>query len=197
MTIAHEDDLKLLFLDAHTHNGWRDEPVDDNTLRQLYSLACLPPTAANSNPLRLVFIKTRAAKEKLRPFLDAGNVEKTMAAPVTAIVAYDMGFHTHMATLFPARPQMGLMLGSMPEPQIERFALMNGTLQGGYVILAARALGLDCGPMGGFHREKVNETFLAGTTWRSNFLLNLGHGDPAKVFPRNPRLPFDTACRID
>jgi 3-hydroxypropanoate dehydrogenase len=197
VTLAHEDDLKLLFLDARTHNGWLDRAVDDDTLRRLYELARMPPTAANSNPLRLVFVKSAAAKERLRPALAPGNVDKTMAAPVTAIVAYDLDFAAKMVDLFPARPEMGASLAKMPEAARDRFVLQNGSLQGAYVILAARALGLDVGPMGGFDHDKVNAEFFAGSSWRANFLLNIGYGDPAKVWPRNPRLPFEVACKIE
>lgn len=197
MTPATEDDLRLLFLDARTHNGWLAKPVDDATLHRLYELARMPPTAANTNPLRLVFMKSAAAKERLRPALAPGNVDKTMAAPVTVIVAFDVAFAAKMGELFPARPEMGASMAKMPEAARDRFALMNGSLQGAYVILAARALGLDAGPMGGFDNAKVDAEFLAGTTWRSNFLLNLGYGDPSKLYPRNPRLSFETACRIE
>lgn len=197
MTTAHDDDLRLLFLDARTHNGWLDRDVDDATLRRLYELARMPPTAANSQPLRLVFVKSREARERLRPCLAPGNVDKTMAAPVTVIVAYDLRFAEKMVELFPARPEMGKSMGAMPEVARDRFLMQNGSLQGAYVILAARALGLDAGPMGGFDNAKCDAAFFPDGAWRSNFLLNLGYGDPAKLFPRNPRLSFDTACRIE
>jgi len=189
-------DLKLLFTDAHTHNAWLDRPVSDDLLRRLYEVARMAPTSANCQPMRIVFVKSAAAKEKLRPTLMAANVDKTMAAPATAIVAYDLEFYEKMPKLFPARDFRAMFLG-MPEEKRERSAFQNGSLQGGYLILAARALGLDCGPMGGFDNEKVDAAFLAGTKWKSNFLVNLGYGDPAKLFPRNPRLDFDEACRID
>lgn len=197
MTIASDEVLKLLFLDARTHNGWLDQPVDDATLRRLWELARMPPTAANSSPGRLVFVKSAAAKERLRPALAPGNVDKTMAAPVTVIVAYDLDFASKMGELFPARPEMGASLAKMPTAARDRFLMQSGTLQGAYVILAARALGLDAGPMGGFDNAKVDAEFFADSTWRSNFLINLGHGDPAKLYPRNPRLSFETACRIE
>ncbi|MDI1446056.1 malonic semialdehyde reductase [Polyangium sp. 6x1] len=189
--------LKQIFFEARTHNGWLAEPVDDATLRRLYEALRLGPTAANSVPARIVFVKSPEAKERLRPCLDAGNVEKTMRAPVTAIIAYDTRFHEKMPKLFPARPTMGEALAAMPPEHRDAFLLQNASLQAGYLILAARALGLDCGPMGGFDREKVNAAFLADVPWKSVLLVNLGHGDPEKLFPRNPRLDFEEACRIE
>ncbi|HEY5146566.1 MAG TPA: malonic semialdehyde reductase [Polyangiaceae bacterium] len=187
--------LDQLFLQARTYNGWLDRPVDDATLRRIYELARMGPTAANTSPMRLVFVKSRDAKERLRPALSAGNVDKTMAAPATAIVAYDLEFHEQMPKLFPAR-DMKSAFAAMPPEGRKDHASMNGALEGAYVIVAARALGLDCGPMGGFDRAKVDATFLEGTSWRSLFLVNIGYGDPAKVFPRNPRLEFGEAARI-
>jgi len=146
--------------------------------------------------MRLVFVKSREAKERLRPALSAGNVDKTMAAPATAIVAYDLEFHQQMPKLFPAR-DMKSAFAAMPPEGRKDHASMNGALEGAYLIVAARALGLDCGPMGGFDRAKVDATFLEGTSWRSLFLVNIGYGDPAKVFPRNPRLEFTDAARIE
>ena len=197
MPFASEDDLKLLFLDARTHNGWMDEAIDDSLLRRLYELARMPPTSGNSQPMRLLFVKTRAAKERLRPALAAGNVTKTMAAPVTAIVAYDVAFHLRLPELSPARgADMRDRIASLAPEARERLAYQNGSLQVAYLILAARALGLDCGPMGGFDNAEVDKTFFPDGKWKSNFLLNLGHGDASKVYPRNPRLAFEDACRI-
>ncbi|MBN8472565.1 malonic semialdehyde reductase [Corallococcus exiguus] len=195
-TALDTDALEQLFTEARTHSGWQDRPVTDETLRRIYELARMAPTAVNSQPVRLVFVRSREAKEKLKPALSPGNVDKTMQAPVTVIVAYDTAFHEQMPKLFPAR-DMKSVFAAMTQEAREQAAFMNGTLQGGYVILAARALGLDCGPMGGFDKAKVDEAFLQGTGWKSNFLLNLGYGDPAKLFPRNPRLPFEDACRLD
>ncbi|MDR1989885.1 MAG: malonic semialdehyde reductase [Acidobacteriaceae bacterium] len=189
--------LQKIFFDGRTHNGFRPEPVDDAILRRLYEAMRLGPTAANSTPARVVFVKSAAAKERLRPSLAPGNLEKTMAAPVTAIVAYDTRFHEKMPKLFPARPTMGEMMAAMPEEQQHFMLLQNASLQAGYLILAARALGLDCGPMGGFDREKVDATFFADVPWKSTLLINLGYGDPEQLFPRNPRLDFDEACRIE
>lgn len=185
--------LAQLFTEARTHNGWLDKPVDDALLHRLYDLVKMGPTSANCGPGRFVFVKSPEAKEKLRPALSAGNLDKTMAAPVTVIVAHDLNFAEQLPTLFPhvdARPWFA-------DPKVaEATALKNGTLQGAYLILAARALGLDTGPMGGFDADKVNEAFFAGTSLRANFLINLGYGDSSKVFARLPRLDFDAACTL-
>jgi 3-hydroxypropanoate dehydrogenase len=196
-TTPADDAVDKLFLNARTHNGWLDKPVDDATLQRLYELARMPPTAANSQPGRFLFVKSHAAKEKLRPTLSAGNVDKTMAAPVTAVVAYDTVFHEKMPKLFPARPEMGAQLAAMPQAARDFMLLQGGSLQAGYLILAARALGLDCGPMGGFDRQKVDEAFFADLPWKSIVLINIGYGDATKLYPRNPRLAFDEACRIE
>src|SRR4051794_9441492 len=197
MARLDDDGLRLLFLDARTHRKWLDRPVDDALLRRVYELARWPPTSANTEPMRLGFVKSAEAKERLRPALDAGNVEQTMAAPVTAIVAYDPRFYDYMSTLAPGRAGMGERLAASPPESRERLAFQGGTLQGAYLMLAARALGLDCGPMGGFDRAKVDASFLAESQWKSNFLLNLGYGDPSTLRPRAPRLEFDVACRIE
>ncbi|WNG23984.1 malonic semialdehyde reductase [Cystobacter fuscus] len=188
--------LNALFNEARSHNAWLDRPVEDAVLKRLYELARMGPTAANAQPLRLVFVKSQAAKERLKPALSAGNVDKTMNAPVTAIVAYDTEFYEQMPKLFPARDMKPMFLG-MPAEAREKSAYMNSSLQGAYLILAARGLGLDCGPMAGFNNAKVDATFFPDGKWKSNFLLNLGYGDPAKLFPRNPRLDFADACRIE
>lgn len=195
-TALDTDALEQLFTEARTYPGWQDRPVTDETLRRIYELARMAPTAVNSQPVRLVFVRSRQAKEKLKPSLSPGNVDKTMQAPVTVIVAYDTNFHEQMPKLFPSRDMKSVFAAQTPEAR-EQAAFLNGTLQAGYVILAARALGLDCGPMGGFDKAKVDEAFLQGTGWKSNILINLGYGDPAKLFPRNPRLAFEDACRLD
>jgi len=187
--------ISRLFLDARTHGHWLDRPVGDDVLRQLYELARMPPTAANIQPMRLVFVRSAAAKEQLRPLLAAGNVDKVMAAPVTAIVAFDLEFYDQLPKLMPGVDVRSRMLSRPPEA-LEKMAAQSGSLQGGYLILAARALGLDCGPIGGFENAKVDETFMGGTKWKSNFLLNLGYADHDKLVPRRPRLDFDEACRI-
>ncbi len=187
--------LDLLFNDARTYSHWRDEQVTDNTLRQLYELLRMAPTSANCSPGRFVFVCGTQAKAKLKPALDEGNVAQTMAAPVTAIVATDFEFYEKLPKLFPQADARSWFAGK-PEA-IQTGGFRNGTLQGAYLILAARALGLDCGPMSGFDNARVDEAFFAGTPWKSNFLVNLGHGDPSRLHPRNPRLDFDEACRIE
>jgi len=193
-----DDALDRLFREARTHNTWLEESVSDEVLRELYELVKWGPTSANLSPARLVFLRTKAAKERLRPALMEGNVEKTMSAPVTAIVAHDERFFDHASRLFPHYPAIREMFASSPKVA-EETALRNGTLQGAYLIVAARSLGLDCGPMSGFDNAKVDAEFFGASDmkgWRSNFLVNLGHGDPAKLYPRGPRLPFDEACRL-
>ncbi|MGE3958662.1 MAG: malonic semialdehyde reductase [Vicinamibacterales bacterium] len=187
--------ITRLFLEGRTHHHWLERPVEDEVLRQLYELARMPPTAANTQPLRLVFVKSAASKEQLRPAIWPNNVDKVMQAPVTAIAAYDLEFYEQMPKLMPGVDARGRML-ERPAAAREIIARQNGTLQGGYLILAARALGLDCGPIGGFDQALVDETFLAGTAWKSNFLLNLGYADHEKLPPRRPRLDFDDACRV-
>ena len=189
-----ESALDQLFRTARTHNELTGE-VSDETLRQLYDLAKWGPTSANMSPLRLVFVKSAEAKAKLGPALDEGNYAKTMAAPVTAIVAYDLAFYEKLPYLFPHTDARGWFDGK-PEAELTTIALRNGSLQGAYVLMAARALGLDTGPMSGFNNALVDETFFAGTKIKSNFLINLGHGDTARLFPRSPRLSFDEAARI-
>jgi len=188
--------LDTLFREARTHGAWLDRPVEDTLLHQLYELTRMGPTSSNTQPLRLVFVKSPEAKQRLKPALSAGNVDKTMSAPVTAIVAYDAHFYEQMPRLFPSRDMKSTFQG-MPAEKQQKLAFMNGTLQGGYLILAARALGLDCGPMAGFDNAQVDATFFPNGPWKSNFLLNLGYGDTSKLFPRNPRLDFDDACRIE
>ena len=187
--------LDQLFRTARTHNELKGE-VSDETLRELYDLAKWGPTSANMSPLRLVFVKSADAKAKLGPALDEGNYKKTMAAPCTAIIAYDVAFFEKVPVLFPHTDARG-WFDTKPAEDLRTIALRNGSLQGAYLLLAARALGLDCGPMSGFNNAMVDEAFFPGTSWRSNFICNLGKGDPASIFPRSPRLDFDEACRID
>jgi len=190
-----EPALRQLFLDARTHNGWTSRPVSDEDIRRLYDLVRFGPTSANSSPARFVFVKSPGAKERLKPFLSAGNRDKTMAAPVTAIIGYDLEFHEKLPKLFPHADARSWFTGNAAK--IEETAFRNSSLQGGYLILAARALGLDAGPMSGFDKAGVEREFFPGETIRVNFLCNLGYGDPAKLFPRNPRLAFDEACSIE
>ena len=186
--------LDALFRDARTHNAWTDQPVTDDELRAVFDLMKWAPTSANASPARFVFVRSAEGKQRLKPALSAGNLDKTMAAPVTVIVAYDLRFYDKLPRLFPQADARSWFAGN--EALAAETAFRNATLQGGYFILAARALGLDCGPMSGFDRDKVDEAFLGGYGWKSNFLINLGHGDGEKLFPRNPRLDFDEACQI-
>jgi 3-hydroxypropanoate dehydrogenase len=185
---------RLLFTDARTHNAWTAEPVPDARLAELFDLMKMAPTSANCSPARILFLRSREAKERLRPALSAGNLDKTMAAPVTAVLGHDLDFHEQLPRLFPHADARAWFAGK-PD-HIATTAFRNGSLQGGYFILAARAVGLDCGPMSGFDHARVDAEFFPGGTVRSNFLCNLGHGDPAALFPRSPRFAFEEACRI-
>lgn len=189
-----QSSLKQLFFDARTHNGWQDKAVDDTLLHQLYDLMKWAPTSANCSPARIVFVKSAEAKQRLLPALAPGNTDKTMAAPATAIIAQDYEFYTKLPRLFPHADAQSWFAGN--QSLIDTTAFRNATLQGAYLILAARALGLDTGPMSGFDNEMVDEAFFAGTPVKSNFLINIGYGDPDKLYPRSPRLDFDEAARI-
>jgi len=191
----NDESLDLIFRKARTHSVWLDKPVDDKLLAQAYDLAKMGPTSANMCPMRIVFVKSKAAKEKLKPALDAGNVDKTMAAPVTAIIAMDIRFYEKLPKLFP-HADAKAWFKDLPENVLEYIALRNGSLQGAYFMLAARSLGLDCGPMSGFDNANVDAAFFSGTTVKSNFLCNLGHGDGTKLYARSPRLDFEEACQI-
>lgn len=204
MTSALSNDaLDVLFRKARTHNVWLDKPVSDELLRQLYELMKYGPTSANCSPARILFLRTREAKERLRPALSPGNVEKTMQAPVTAIVGYDLKFFEQMPKLFPHNPAIRDTFANNSKVS-EVTAFRNGTLQGAYMILAARSLGLDCAPMSGFDNAKVDNEFFSSTAGnppefievKSNFLCNLGYGDHSRLFPRNPRLAFEEACAL-
>ncbi|MEO6154848.1 MAG: malonic semialdehyde reductase [Thermomonas sp.] len=185
--------LDQLFRTARTYNAFSGE-ISDETLHQLYDLLKFGPTAANSTPARFVFVKSAEGKAKLAPALDEGNAKKTIAAPVTVIVGFDEDFHEKLPVLFPHVDAKSWFDGPRENRHVPAFR--NGSLQGAYLILAARALGLDCGPMSGFDNANVDEAFFAGTAIKSNFLVNLGHGDSASIFPRSPRLGFDEACQI-
>lgn len=204
-----DDCLDVLFRKARTHSYWLDKPVGDDTLRALYDLVKWAPTSANANPARFVFLRTKQAKERLRPSLAPGNVDKTMTAPVTVIVAYDLKFYEKLPKLFPHAPGMRDLFANNPQ-LVEVTARRNSSLQGGSLILAARAMGLDCGPMSGFDNARLDEEFFAAGKEcegcdqeffpeghvRSNFLINLGYGDPSKLHPRLPRLEFGEACSL-
>ncbi len=205
----NDEALDMVFRKARTHNGWLDKPVGDDILHKLYDLMKWGPTSANCCPIRILFLRTPEAKKRLQPALSSGNMEKTMKAPVTAIVAYDLAFFEQLPKLFPHNPGAKDWFTKSPE-LAQATAFRNGSLEGGYFILAARSLGLDCGPMSGFDNAKVDAEFfpqggqsggpttdvpLAGTV-KSNFLCNLGYGDESKLQPRGPRLDFDEACKL-
>ena len=193
-TQISDDALNQLFRQARTHNAWLPKRVPLEALRTAYELARWGPTSANSTPARFIFLESAAAKARLLPALASGNVEKTKAAPVTVIVAWDTEFYEKLPRLFPHADMRSVFAGS--QSLAEETAFRNSSLQGGYFILAARAVGLDCGPMSGFDKAKVNAEFFPDGKWKANFLCNLGYGDRSKLFPRNPRLEFEEACRV-
>lgn len=190
-----DDALDLIFREARTHNAWQDKPVTDEQLKEIYDLFKWGPTSANMSPARLVFVKSEEEKERLLPALMEGNREKTRQAPVTAIIGYDVKFYERLPELFPHAPDAKTWFNWSDE-WAEMNAFRNGSLQGAYFMIAARALGLDCGPMSGFDMDAVNELYFKGTDVKVNFICNIGHGDPAGLFERSPRLPFDDACKI-
>jgi 3-hydroxypropanoate dehydrogenase len=187
--------LDLLYRAARTPSAWSDKSVSDELLREVYDLAKMGPTSANMCPMRIVFVRSPAAKERLKPALAPGNVDKAMKAPVTAIIAMDVRFYEQLPKLFP-HADARAWFKDLPENVLESMALRNSSLQGAYFMLAARACGLDCGPMSGFDNAKVDAEFFAGTSIKSNFICSLGHGDASKLFPRSPRLEFDEACQL-
>jgi 3-hydroxypropanoate dehydrogenase len=187
--------LAQLFTEARTHNAWQDKQVSDALLRDLVELMRWAPTSANTSPARILFVKSPEAKARLKPLLMEGNIDKTMAAPVTAIIGHDLEFYEHLPRLFPHADARSWFVG---KPDfIATSAFRNGTLQGGYFIIAARALGLDCGPMSGFDNAGVDAEFFAGKNIKSNFLCNLGYGDPQGLHPRSPRFDFEDIARIE
>ncbi len=183
-----------LFDNARTHNGFSAEAIPEAKLRQLYELMKWGPTSANTSPARFLFVTTPDAKARLLECMAPGNVEKTKAAPVTVIIGMDMEFYEHLPSLFPHAPARSWFAGN--QAMIDSTAFRNSSIQGGYFILAARALGLDCGPMSGFDPAKVDAAFWEGTSVKTNFIVNLGHGDSSKLFTRSPRLTFEQACKI-
>ncbi len=187
--------LDVLFNEARTFSYWQDTPVDDDVLKHVYDLTKMAPTSANCQPLRVVYVKSSAAKAKLKACLDQANIDKSMAAPVTAILAMDMEFYEKLPELYPHADAKSWFVGK--DSYIETTAFRNSSLQGGYFILAARALGLDCGPMSGFDNEKLDATFFSGTRIKSNFLCNLGYGDRSRLHSRSPRPSFDENCRVE
>src|SRR5882724_7942174 len=186
--------IQQLFTEARTQHAWQDRDVADGLLHEIYDLTKWGPTSANSSPMRILFVKSKAAKEKLLPAVTGSNVQQVRAAPVTAIIAYDQKFYDQLPTLFPAFDARPMFVAN---PSLsEQTAFRNGSLQGAYFILAARALGLDAGPMSGFDNAKVDQAFFERSSWKSNFLCNIGYGDAAKLYPRGPRLSFEQACTI-
>lgn len=192
--IINDEALDVIFRHARTHNFWQERPVSSTMLQAVYDLMKWGATSANCSPARLVFLTTPAAKARLKPFLSAGNVDKTMGAPVCAIIGHDLNFHDRLPQLFPHADAKSWFTGN--EKLIETTAFRNATLQGAYFMIAARALGLDCGPMSGFDNDGVDAEFFAGTSVKSNFLCNIGYGVDEKLFPRSPRLAFDEACQV-
>lgn len=184
--------IDQIFTKARTHNKWIDRPVSDADLHAIFDLLKMGPTSANCSPARFVFIRTPEAREKLRPALSAGNLDKTMSAPVTVVVAHDPKFYDKLPMLFPHADARAWFADN--DALAQETAFRNGTLQGAYLMIAARAMGVDCGAMSGFDKSKVDATFFAESGWKSNFLINLGHGDASGLFPRSPRLSFDEAC---
>ena len=194
-SVIPQSALDQLFDAARTHNAWQERPVSDELLTRIYNSMRMGPTSGNCCPARIVFVKSKEAKEKLKPALSAANMAKTMAAPVVAIIGYDMHFYEKMPFLFP-HDLTARSWFDKDEQTTFTNAFRNGTLQGAYLMLAARAYGLDCGPMSGFDNAMVDQLFFAGTAVKSNFLCSLGYGDPTNMFPRSPRLAFDEACSI-
>ena len=194
MTPISDTALKQLFVDARTHSHWQSRPVPDAVLRSLYEMLRYAPTSANCSPARFVFVRSAEGKARLKPCLAAGNVDKTMAAPVTAIVAHDSQFTELLPRLYPHADARSWFAGNQPLTDITAFR--NGTLQGAYLIIAARALGLDCGAMSGFDNAKVDAAFFPDGKFKTNFLCNIGYGDPAKLFARSPRFTFEESCTL-
>ena len=196
MTVVDNPTLKTLFLDARSQNGWREENVSDADLQAAFDIARCGPTSANCQPMRLLLLRSPEAKARLEPALAPGNVPKAMGAPVMAIIAYDTAFYRDMPRLFPHRPDAGQRFADNPQ-LAETNAFRNGTLQAAYFMIALRAVGLDVGPMSGFDPDKVNAEFFAGSSsWKANFLCGIGHGDPAKLWQRLPRLEFTEAAEV-
>jgi nitroreductase len=190
----NQDALDQLFLKARSHNGWLDEPVTEEQLTQLYDLMKMGPTSANSCPLRIVFLQSQEARERIKSSMSQGNVEKTMTAPVVAILAMDMEFYEQLPKLFPHEDARSWYAGK-PDKILDA-AFRNSTLQAAYFIMAARAIGLDTGPMSGFDADKLNQEFFPDGKWKVNFVCSLGRGDSSKIYPRHPRLSFDEACKL-
>jgi len=192
--VLNDEAQDLIFRKARSHNGWLDKTVDDSLLQAAFDLAKMAPTSANCSPMRILFLRSSDAKEKLKPCLLGSNVAKTMGAPVTAILANDHAFYDHLPKLFPHDDARPWFTGN--QALIDTTAMRNGSLQGAYFMLACRSVGLDCGPISGFDNAMVDELFFKGTETRSNFICNLGFGDPNALFPRSPRFTFDEVCSL-
>ena len=192
--MVNDEALDLIFREARTYNAWQERKVSRPLMQAVYDLMKWGATSANCSPARFVFVASDEAKQRLKPFLSGNNAEKTMQAPCCVIIAHDMAFHEKLPELFPHTDARSWFVGN--EELIRTTAFRNGALHGAYFMIAARALGLDCGPMSGFDNDGVDREFLGGTTWKSNFLCNLGYGATKNLFPRGPRLDFDRACRI-
>lgn len=193
-TVLPDDCLDVLFRQARSHNGWQDRPVSDEQIGQLYDLLKMGPTAANTCPARFVFIKSEQAKQKFKACLDEGNVKKSMSAPVVVVIGMDMEFYEKLDKLFPHTDAKSWYVGKADK--IKETAFRNSSLQGAYLILAARSLGLDCGPMSGFDKDKLDATFFPDGRVKSNFICAIGYGEISRLYPRGPRLAFDEACEI-
>ncbi|SKD00169.1 Nitroreductase [Burkholderia sp. YR290] len=195
--MVEENFLDRVFRKGRSQNGWLDEPVSDEQLEQVYELMKWCPTSVNCSPARIVFVRSEAGKAKLKDALSPGNIEKTMTAPVLAVVGYETRFYEELPRLFPHNPAVKAWFeGEAKIGFAETTAFRNGTLQGGYLIAAARAVGLDCGPVSGFDNAKVDATVFAGTSIKSNFICGLGRGDPSRLFARSPRLSFEEVCKV-
>lgn len=194
VNILSDEDLDTIFRSARTYNAWQDKKVSETMIRAIYDLVKMGPTSANCSPARFVFLTSDEAKQRLKPYLMEGNVDKTMSAPVVAIIGHDMEFYEKLPKLFPHTDARSWFAGK--EEAIKSTAMRNGTLQGAYLMIAARALGLDCGPMSGFDQDGVTKEFFSGTPVKADFLCNIGYGSTENLFPRSPRLDFDEACDI-
>lgn len=194
MPTLDQSAMDTLFNEARTFNSWQDRAVDDATLRELYELVKWGPTTANTCPARFVFVRSEEAKQRLKPHINEGNLEKTMSAPCCVIIAYDTRFYELMPILFPERDYAAIFAGK--QALIEEICMRSSSLQGGYLIMAARSLGLDCGPMSGFNAETLNAEFFPDGRWQANFLCNIGYGSEQGLFKRNPRLEFEQACEL-
>ncbi|MFZ1991219.1 MAG: malonic semialdehyde reductase [Alphaproteobacteria bacterium] len=194
--VVNDAALDIIFRKGRSYNSWQDKPISSALLQAVYELMAAGPTSMNTCPARVLYLVSPQAKARLKPHLVESNVSKSMTAPAVAIIANDLTFYDNLPKLFPDRPQAKAMFAGAPPQANETFAMRNGSLQGGYFIVAARALGLDCAPMSGFSNEGVDKEFFAGTKIKSNFICGIGHGDPSTLPPAHPRLSFDEACKV-